>query len=546
GFDRFEQYVLGTEDGIPKTPQWASPLCGIPVPTIRALARAWASKKTSIVHLEGGGMIRSAYATEPARLEVLLLAMQGVGKPGVHQLRMSRVGLPGDLFTPNLRAAYKGYDAEVSDLPKQIIPKTLIPDAILNPPVNWYGTTLFPAPVEDQFVAHTYPADGCSEIHMIWTDSPCWTTCWNGGNRMVEAMRSPKIEFVLAQHPWLENDCLLSDVILPVNTKLEEEDIGADFHGGQYRLVFPEQKCIDPLGESRSDYEIVCLIAEKLGVLNEYTGGKSITEWIRHGFETSGVQEHISFEELKEKGYYVCPLDPDWGQQPVGISAFYQDPEGNPLKTPSGKIEFYAQNLADHFPGDDERPPVPHWIPYGESHQESLLHPRAESYPLILVSNHPRWRVHAQLDDVTWFREIPTCKVRGPDGYMYEPVWINPVDATERGIKDGDVVSVFNERGSVLGGAYVTERVMPGVILQDHGARYDPIVPGEIDRGGDNNTICPHKVTSKHAAGEVTSGFLVQIERADTGELMKKYPEAFKRDYDPAAGPLLSSWIDES
>ena len=93
------------------------------------------------------------------------------------------------------------------------------------------------------------------------------------------------------------------------------------------------------------------------------------------------------------------------------------------------------------------------------------------SIPLLIMSNHGRWRVHAQCDDITWTREIPTCKVKGPDGYKYEPLWINPADAAARGIENGDVVNVYNERGAVLGGAYVTERMMPGVVYMDHGAQ---------------------------------------------------------------------------
>ena len=546
GFDKFEEYVLGKSDGVPKTPEWASPLCGVPASIIKALARDWASKKTSIAHGCGGSYIRSAYATEPARLEVLLLAMQGLGKPGVHQVVMSNFGFPGSVMTPNLRKAYRGHNPS-AELPKQIIPKTLIPEAVLNPPISWYGTTRPWESVENQFVKYTYPVDDCSEIHMIWTDSPCWITCWNGGNRMIQAMRSPKIEFILAQHPWLENDCLQADIILPVNTKLEEEDIGADMMGEQFRLIYPEGKCVEPLGESKSDYEIVCLIAKQLDLLKEYTEGKSIQEWIRYGFETSGVQDYISFEKLREKGYYVIPTDPEWKKYPAGMIDYYENPEKNPLKTPSGKIEFYAQNLAKHFPDDDERPPVPHWIDKSESHDERLTGDRAKKYPLLIVSNHPRWRVHTQLDDVTWLREIPTCKVRSGDGYMYEPVWINPIDAIPRGIKNGDVIRVFNERGGVLGGALVTERIMPGVISQDHGARYDPIITGNLDRGGANNTICPHQITSKNAAGEVTSGFLVQIEQVTSAQMeewRKRYPEAFEREYDPASGLHFNAWIE--
>jgi anaerobic selenocysteine-containing dehydrogenase len=225
---------------------------------------------------------------------------------------------------------------------------------------------------------------------------------------------------------------------------------------------------------------------------------------------------------------------------------FYQNPEENQLKTPSGKIEFYSQNLAKFFPCDDERQPVPHWIPFGESHQESQVHPRAKKYPLLTVSNHPRWRVHAELDDVSWLREIPTCKVKGWDNYLYEPVWINPVDALSRQIDNGDIVKVFNERGAVLGGAYLTERIMPGVISQDHGARYDPIVPGELDRGGSNNTICPYNGPSKNAAGEVTSGFLVQLEKVTVAQMQgwkNQNPEAFSREYDPYSGLRFEAWI---
>src|SRR4030043_2433321 len=146
---------------------------------------------------------------------------------------------------------------------------------------------------------------------------------------------------------------------------------------------------------------------------------------------------------------------------------FVHAPEKHPLSTPSGKIEFYSERLAKHFPDDRERPPVPHWIPYGESHQESRLCERAKKYPLLTVSNHGRWRMHAQLDDVNWFHEIETGKVRGPDGYLYEPLWIHPSTAEKRGIKKGDIVRVYNERGAVLGGAYITERIMPGVVSMD-------------------------------------------------------------------------------
>jgi anaerobic selenocysteine-containing dehydrogenase len=205
-------------------------------------------------------------------------------------------------------------------------------------------------------------------------------------------------------------------------------------------------------------------------------------------------------------------------------------------KVAEGKIEFVSTNLKKHFPDDTERPPTPRWIEKGPSHDERISSQRAQTYPLLIQSNHPRWRVHANCDDITWTREIQTCKVEGPDGYKYEPLWINTADAAKRGIQTGDIISVRNERGVVLGGAYVTERMKPGVVYMDHGARLDPIVPGKIDRGGAINTITPHNLTSKNATGMALSGFLVEVGKTDMADLRKKYPEAFTRPYDAGAG----------
>jgi trimethylamine-N-oxide reductase (cytochrome c) len=227
-----------------------------------------------------------------------------------------------------------------------------------------------------------------------------------------------------------------------------------------------------------------------------------------------------------------------------GLTWFYDLPEGRGLDTPTGKLEIKSTGLAQYLPHDDERPPVPRYIPYGETHQESLLHPRAKRYPLLLVSNHPRWRFHAQGDDITWFREILTCKIRGPDGYFYEPLWMHPIDAEKRGIKHGDIVRVYNERGIVLCAAYVTERMLPGSVLVHHGARADLIsIDPLIDRGGAINLIVPSKPTSRNTVGMVCSGILVEVEKADLQELMDKYPEAFKKRLHPTVGPCYETWV---
>ncbi len=581
GFDKFEDYVLGKEDGIAKTPEWASAKCGVPEWTIKALARDWANKITSLIHGNAGPTIRGPYSSEPARLEVMLLGMSGLGKPGVHQAKMLewniwrewfplpyqgkiRPTLP--MFAEQVRPAgstsvaegmmptYMGDHPELMELtkpaanpPLQVIPKCLVHDAILHPPVSWWGLRAFLEPAHEQFTEYTFPAPGCSEIHMIWTDSPCWITCWNDSNTYIEALQHASVETIVAQHPWMENDCLMADLILPVATRFEIIDIGNDTGSGTFTTLFLEDRCVDPVGESLGDFDVVAKIAEKLGLWEEYTKGKTHEEKQKLAFEGSGVQGLITWDEIKEKQYFVIPCDDRIKDQPPGLSEFAKDPKTNPLTTPTGLLEYSSSALEKHFPDDPERPPVAHWIEKSESHDERVSSERATEYPLLCMSNHPRWRMHAQGDDITWTREIPTMKITGPDGYQYEPVWINTAEAEARGIQQGDIVKIFNERGTVLGGAYVTERLMPGVAYMDHGARWDPIIPGVLDRGGAINTITPHNVTSKKATGMVVSGFLVEVAKVTDEEMTgwrRDYPEAFSRNYDAATGVSLTGWLE--
>ncbi|MEG0303932.1 molybdopterin dinucleotide binding domain-containing protein, partial [Gordonibacter sp.] len=563
GYDNFAYYVMGGEDGIPKTPKWAAKKCGVPAYTIKALARYWAKRAVSIAHCNGGSFIRSCYAHEPARLEVALLGMQGLGKPGANQFKfiewslfgMPTVSpLPPSVEIPNCGPAFRGREFSVRP---SIIPKTMIPQAIMNPPVQWYGHIAAGLPREDQFVGPlTFPLEGKERIHMMWSDAPCWETCWNGGNEMQEALRHESLEFVLIQHPWMENDCLFADILLPVNTRFEEEDIGTDSDNGMWNVVYYEQQAIKSRFESKSDLECVEEVAKKLeqfgGIYENVHArmmddGMSHEDFMRAGFENTGAAKEMTFEQFKEKQYYPFPTREDYDELPAGLSQFYEDPEAHPLSTPSGKLEYYSTALADIFPDDVIRGPIPKWVEDGDGHYERIDSKRARTYPFLIVSNHPRWRVHANHDDMTWLREIETCKVVGPDGYGYEPIWVNPIDAGKLGLKSGDIAKLYNERGGVLGGVIVSERIMPGVVYQDHGARVDSIVTGRggLDRGGANNLIAPSATTSKNAHGEVTSGFLVNIEKADVFQLAEQYPEAFGRSYDSASGVVVDAYIVE-
>jgi trimethylamine-N-oxide reductase (cytochrome c) len=563
GFDKFKDYVMGQEDGQPKTAEWAAAKCGVAAWTITALARQWAQKITSTVHYYGGSYIRGPYSHEPARLEIVLLGMQGLGKPGIHQYsRICGHVTGGQLDVPRPKVKLDLIKIRNQVWPgrrmmaptPQLIPKTLLHQAILNPPVTTWGSTSLGVPVEDQFTQYVYPIpreQGGTEIHMIWMDNPCRTTCWNGGYKTIEAFRSPKIECLVVQHPWLENDTILADIILPVNTKLEEEDVAAISIGAPLKGLSIEDKAIESLGDSVSDYEAVGKIAQRLGLYAEYSDNMDIPAKIKLAYEVSGLKDLISWENFKAKGYYIIPTAEDWQNDSPGLRAFYADPEKHPLQTPSGKLEIYSEKIAKHFPTDEERPPVPKWIENGPTHNERISSERAKKYPLLLMSNHGRWRTHAQNDDIAWLREIPTCKVTGRDGYKYEPLWLNPVDAVARGIRDGDIVKVYNELGIVLGGARVWERLRQGVAYMDHGARADIIAAGEegyIDRGGAINLISPENGTSKNCWGMATSGYLVEVAKVtdqQMAEWQQQYPDNFARKYDPAAGLRFEAWVEE-
>ncbi|MEM2104028.1 MAG: molybdopterin-dependent oxidoreductase [Candidatus Bathyarchaeia archaeon] len=567
GFEEFKKYVLGEDDGTPKSPEWAEKICGTPSSTIKALARTWAKKRTSLAVHYGGPKIRGFMSHLPARLEAYLLAMQGLGKPGRQFLRIistlpwlvSKKLPPIPQYPETFRKGIppqpptSTYMNEPPPDGKPFIIKTLIPEAILNPPVYWCGKNSIVCPSEDQFKTYRYPPyDGHPGIRMVWNENSCLTACWNHGYKMAEALKHPKIEFVVAVHPWLENDSLFADIILPAQTIFEHEDLVV-VHDSDTYGIFYQEKSIDPVGESKSDYEIYRLIAINLGIGEHFP---PVEEQLRKAYEATSASNNLPWEEFKMKKYYIYDA-PSWDEWlkikkdemnfekfEGGAAWFYK--QGKGLETPTGKIEFVSHRILKHSPNDMERPPVAKWL----SHGESPLAEKAENYPYLVVSNHPRWRHHSVCDDITWIREIPSCKVKGPDGYLYEPVWIHPKDAAEKSIKNGDIVMVYNDRGAVLCGAVVTERIAPGVLQIAHGSRLDLIsIETKIDRGGCINLICPSP-REKYEKGAVVkvpemavSSFLVDVKKADIERLVKEYPEAFARKIHPDVGQCCKTWI---
>ncbi|WP_418925332.1 molybdopterin-dependent oxidoreductase [Ellagibacter isourolithinifaciens] len=578
GFDKVADYVLGKEDGIRKTPEWASERCGIPPHTIKAYARNLCKKRASHVHYSSGS-IKTPYSHEPGRTQAYLLAMQGMGKPGVQQLHLEATLVAKEKLAESSTRPFSLLNHCRMFYPSaQSLPRTAIAEAIRNGHVEWYGSPcIVYVPTDEQFKKFTYPGDPkmglmmaqamaqraglpvpteeprINPVHMLWSEKPCNMNCWNGGFEFQDAIRSDEVEFFVTNHQWMENDSLFADLVLPVTTCLEDDDtMGASMTVGMRWAGYTPHAC-DRVGISKSDWEIALEVLDRFGKREELDLGMTTDQWLEYGFANSHLTTEVDWDTLVEKGLYYPKLEENWRDELPGMRGFYEDPENFPLDTPSGKLEFYSQALADNFPDDKERQPIAKWITGGPAeegwtHDESLWGERCKKYPLLVTANPARFRVHVQGDDIAWYREIETTKVKGPDGYLYEPVWMAPEDAEARGIKNGDIVKVYNERGIILTGARISQRITPGSVVVAKGSRVDPIAP-HIDRGGAINLISPEATVSKNCKGFAVTGYLIEAEKLTQEEYdswKKDYPEAFNRAYDAGQGITRDAWVVEA
>jgi trimethylamine-N-oxide reductase (cytochrome c) len=558
GFEKWRDYILGKEDGIPKTPEWQENETGIPAKDVRALAREWGTKKT---YLAAGGLAgfgsacRSATGIEWARSMVCLMAMQGLGKPGVNMGCMQQGtpidtsfyfpgyaegGLSGDL--ENTAMAVNLYP-RFPQLPTvntvyQRVPRLRIPEAILDG--HTYGYPTDAKTIEGQFLRYEYPAPGYPPIKIYYKYGGSHLGTMVESNRYARAYRSNNLEFVVNQSIWLEGEAKFADIILPACTNFERWDISEFANCGGYiqhsfnqcnhRVVVMQHKCIEPLGESKSDFQIFLEIAKRLGFSQMLSEGVTEFDWCKRLFDATDVPRDMSWEKFLKKGYYVVPAPKEELRSPVSFRAFAEGrlkdtPEIAPLpadyteqvfkglQTQSGKLEFVCSSLQRFDPDDPERPVMAKYIPSWEGHHTIELY---QKYPLQLITPHPRYSFHTMGDGKqSWINDIKDHRVL-IDGYYYWIVRINPKDAEARGIKEGDLVRVFNDRGAVICAARMTERVGPGTVHSYEGsAVYDPLgEPGSSpDRGGCMNVLTPGRPIIKKSHSIAANSCLVQIEK---------------------------------
>lgn len=478
GYDEFERYLLGARDGVPKDAEWASKITELPAVDIVALARRMASSRTFITVT--WSLQRIEHGEQPVWAGIALAAMLGqIGLPGGgFGHGYGSMGDNGDTV-PDFRLPYFSQGANPV---REFIPVARIADMLLNPgePYDYDGTV------------RTYP-----DIRFVY---------WAGGNpfhhhqdlnRLRTAFARP--DTVVVHEPYWTATARHADIVLPTTTALEREDFGS---GRRDTHLIAMHQVAEPFAEARDDYAILTGLAARLGIEDRFTEGRSVRAWLEHLYESWRKQ-------LLDKGIGVPSFIDFWvaGEYrlPSGdgdrtlFEAFRGDPAANPLPTPSGRIEITSKRVRSF--GYEECPGHPAWL----EPVEWLGGPRADRFPLQLIANQPRTRLHSQLDGGSVSQG---GKVAGR-----EAIRMHPSDAQVRGVVDGDVVRVFNDRGACLAGAVVTTELRPGVVQLPTGAWFDP--SGSLCVHGNPNVLTADLPSSRLSQGCTGQHVLVQLERYD-------------------------------
>jgi biotin/methionine sulfoxide reductase len=482
GFERFRAYLMGDADGTAKNAGWAAGVTGIDEQVIVDLAHQIVERRT-VINLSWS-IQRADHGEQPYWMGVALAAISG------------SMGLPGGGFAAGLGISQLGVERTrhaVAALPQgtnpveHFIPVARVTDMLLSPGAEF----------DYDGGRYEYP-----DTRLVY---------WAGGNpfhhqqdlnRLVQAWQVP--ETVIVHEPWWNPLARFADIVFPVATAFERNDFAAGL-GDLY--ITAMHKAAEPPGEVRSDYEVFAQLAGRLGIGERFTEGRTADEWVRELYERTRRRlradgaELPPFDDLWRLGHVTTP-PPD---RPAAgsFAALRADPQANPLETPSGRIELFSETI-DGF-GYEDCPGHPTWL----EPAEWLGAPDSVRLPLHLLSNQPRSRLHSQYDQGS---ASQASKVAGR-----EPALMNADDAGARGISDGDVIRLFNDRGGCLAGAVLTTAVRPGVVIMATGAWYDPAEPGTsapLDRHGNPNVLTPDRGTSRLAQGPTAQTTLIEVERA--------------------------------
>jgi biotin/methionine sulfoxide reductase len=482
GWERLRAYVAGEADGVAKTPEWAEPITGVPAATIRRLALECTAKPTMLT--AAWSLQRADFGEQPWWMLVALAAMLGtIGRPG--QGVAFGYGSSNGMGTPR------------RELPAVSMPPVRnaglhIPVARITEMLERPGGTL-----EYNGRTLTLP-----DIRIIW---------WAGGNpfhhhqdlnRFLRAWS--RAETIVAQEPWWTPLARHADIVLPATTTLERNDIASS---PRDRFVRAMHQAIPPQAQARNDFDMLADVADELGYRDRYTEQRDEGAWLRHLYDRWRQAcarlgyEAPDFDRFWAEGHIEVP-PPAPEESYTQFADFAADPAEHPLNTASGKVELFSETIAAM--GYAECPGHPVWI----APREWLGAEAAAEHPLHLLTDQPATRLHGQLDPG---RVAAADKIQGR-----QPIRMHPDDAAARGLREGEVVRVFNARGACLAGLRLDAGLLPGVVMMATGAWYDPLepgVPGSLCVHGNPNVLTPDIGTSRLGQGPSAQSCLVQVER---------------------------------
>lgn len=477
GWATFEDYLLGGSDGMPKTPDWAAPICGLPAAQIAGLARSLVGKRVLVVISHS--LQRSLHGEQPAWMGVVLAAALGqLGLPGGGY--NYALGTLGHYGRRNNLAAPASLEQGINGV-KVFIPVARITDMLLKPGQSFdYNGTRYEYP----HIRLAYWAGGNPFHHH------------QDLNRLAEGFRALET-FVVHESAWTAT-AKFADIVLPATLTVERDDIGAN---ATDPVMVAMRRIVAPHGEARDDYAIFCELARRLGKLEQFSEGRSALEGVQDLYERTRrawQQQDVQlpdFDTFWEKGELTLKQGEDDGGM---LRAFRNDPEKNPLPTPSGKVQVSSARVAGF--GYADCPGHPAWLP--------PVDVPTEQTPLHLVANQPVGRLHSQLDFGAYSQSL---KLHGR-----EVCTMHPDSAASRGIGDGDIVRLFNERGACLAAVRLFEGMRKDVVQLPTGAWFDPVDDGQgrmMCVHGNPNVLTRDVGTSSLAQGCTGQLTVVQVER---------------------------------
>ena len=482
----YTDYVMGAGyDRVEKTPEWAAPITQIPAARIRGLAADLEQAEAPFV-VQGWGLQRHSNGETATRAVCMVpLALGKFGKPGTNtgqreaQPPISLVGTIADSVPNPCVAAVPAYNA------------------------------LYAIERGREMTADNAGVTGVSrlpfDIKFLWNYAGNAITNQHGDINYIHDLLQDegKCEFILVWDTVFTDSAKYADLLLPDAMRAEQLNMqtqgGAEYYTG-ITVGGPAQ---EPPGECRSSYDVCAEIAERLGIGEAFTEGRTHDEWVRHLYENNcaaayGIDDLPSWEGILEQGVYKRACAPT-----VGMKAFVDNPAANALQTPSGKIEIFSEALQDlnaawDLAEGESISPIPSFDPgfqgYGSTTAE---------FPLHCSGFHGKGRVHSCFGIVSELNDVARHQM-----------WINPADAMPRGIASGDLCAVKSPVGEIRIEAKVTPRIIPGTVALPQGGWHDADMFGDrIDRGGCINTLAAYRPTPLAKGNGPANSIIVQVSK---------------------------------